>query len=85
MCVVCALKTWSVKYYNAVADIKKEVELALKENPNAVVIVMSDHGLCMLGNTRKDYEGKLETENRADREMFFRDKCGAFMAVRGGG
>jgi hypothetical protein len=78
------LKTWSVKYYNAVADIKKEVELALKENPNAIIIVMSDHGPWMLGNPRKDYEGKLETENGAAREMFFRDKYGAFMAIRWG-
>jgi hypothetical protein len=70
-------KKWSVKYANAIGEIRKELELAIKDNPNAIIILMSDHGPWMLGNPRKDYENVDEIK-----AIHFHDKYGAFMAIR---
>jgi YidC/Oxa1 family membrane protein insertase len=73
------LKTWSVKYYNAIADFKKELRTAIENNPNAIIIFMSDHGPWMLGNPRSDYIGVPDDQLSP---MYFRDKYGAAMAIR---
>jgi hypothetical protein len=72
-------KKWSVKYANAIIEIKKEMNLALEKNPDAIIIVMSDHGPWMLGNPRKDYENVSDEQIS---KVHFRDKHGALMAIR---
>ncbi|MDR1952242.1 MAG: membrane protein insertase YidC [Elusimicrobiota bacterium] len=73
------LKVWSVKYYNAISDFRKEIDIMIKENPNAIIIFMSDHGPWMLGNPRNDYANVLDKDINS---LYFRDKYGAEMAIR---
>jgi hypothetical protein len=71
---------WIPKYYKSVEDIKKELELTVKNNPSAIVIIMSDHGPFMLGQDGMRFYQSLKPDEIT--ELHFRDQYGAFMAVR---
>ena len=71
---------WIPKYYKSVKDIEKEIELTVKNNPSAIVIIMSDHGPFMLGKNGMRHYRELKPEEIT--ELHFRDQYGAFMAVR---
>jgi hypothetical protein len=73
------LKNWTPKYYKSIRDMRRELELTIKNNPHAIVIIMSDHGPVMLSNAQRLYLGLPDDEIN---ELYFRDTYGAFMAIR---
>jgi hypothetical protein len=72
------LSRWIPKYNSNVEQMKNEIELTLKANPNAIIIFMSDHGPRMLEDNITNYPTLSEDEITA---IHFRDNFGAFMAV----
>jgi len=72
------LKRWLAKYKKANQDIKTEIEAAVKNNPNAIIIFMSDHGAFIEDIKRYPKNYRFNKTNY----IKFRDLFGAFMAVR---
>jgi len=72
------LSRWLVKYNKATQDMKTEIEAAVKNNPDAIIIFMSDHGPFIEDITRYPKNYGFHKANY----MKFRDLFGAFMAVR---
>jgi hypothetical protein len=73
------MKNWRPKYYKSIKDMQREVALTVKNNPNAIVIIMSDHGPVMLENAQRLYSNISDAEITP---LHFRDTYGAFMAIR---
>jgi hypothetical protein len=72
------LKKWLPAYKQAIYEMQIEMDSIIKNNPNAIIIFMSDHGPYIMDVQRfpKNYD-----INRVD-YMKFRDIFGAFMAIR---
>jgi hypothetical protein len=67
------------KYYSAIEQIKRSLELTITNNPDAIIILMSDHGPWVLDDTERFH---CEMDSDKVRPIHFRDSYGAFMAVR---
>jgi hypothetical protein len=70
---------WKPRYYKSIKEMKKELELTISKNPEAIVIVMSDHGPVMLDGAMRFYR---DLEAGQIKSIHFRDQYGAFMAIR---
>jgi hypothetical protein len=72
------LRKWLPKYNEAVREMQIEIEESVKNNPSAIIIFMSDHGVFINDVQRipKNYDFN-KTEY-----IKFRDIFGAFMAIR---
>jgi hypothetical protein len=70
---------WLRRYDRSVLNIKYEASIMAEKHPDAIIIFMSDHGPSLLGDHTRSYDAV--PEDKID-EMFFRDKYGAFMAIR---
>jgi len=72
------LRKWLPDYNQAILEMQIEVDSIVKNNPNAIIIFMSDHGPYIMDVQRipKNYD-----LNRVD-YIKFRDIFGAFMAIR---
>jgi len=72
------LRKWLPAYNQAIREMEIEVDSIVKNNPNAIIVFMSDHGPYIMDVQRipKNYD-----LNRVD-YMKFRDIFGAFMAIR---
>jgi hypothetical protein len=73
------IKRWSPRYLKSISDMEKELKLTITNNPNAIVILMSDHGPWLIGDARPYYPSLNSKQMKA---IHFRDTFGAFMAVR---
>jgi arylsulfatase A-like enzyme len=60
-------------------EIEKVLELTISNNPDAIVILMSDHGPWVLDDTSRFH---YYLNNDAIEPIHFRDSYGAFMAIR---
>jgi hypothetical protein len=70
------LRKWKPRYYEAIEKMKEDMKLVIDKDPNAIVILMSDHGPYFF--TRNFLPVKDDQINR----IHFRDLYGAFMAIR---
>ena len=72
------LRKWLPAYNQAINEMQIEMDSIVKNNPNAIIIFMSDHGPYIMDVQRipKNYD-----LNRVD-YIKFRDIFGAFMAIR---
>jgi len=72
------LRKWLPAYNQAIREMEIEIDSIVKNNPNAIIVFMSDHGPYIMDVQRipKNYD-----LNRVD-YIKFRDIFGAFMAVR---
>jgi hypothetical protein len=61
-------KLWEPRYYKAIENMRRDLKLTISSNPNAIVILMSDHGPSLLANATIEH-------------IHFRDVYGAFMAI----
>jgi hypothetical protein len=72
-------KKWVPRYYRSIKDMEREFELTVTKNPDAIVILMSDHGPWLLEDATKYYPSLTSNKIRL---IHFRDTFGAFMAIR---
>jgi hypothetical protein len=71
------IRLWKPGYYRAIEDIKEEVKIVVSNDPDAIIIIMSDHGPYLLE------EGYFKENNNIEiKPIYFRDVYGAFMAIR---
>jgi hypothetical protein len=73
------LKRWLSLYEDSVDDIKYEIELMIRNNPNSIIIFMSDHGPYLLEDGSVFYPNTPEEKITS---IHFRNTYGAFMAIR---
>jgi YidC/Oxa1 family membrane protein insertase len=73
------IKELKERYNFAMYEIKKELESTIANNPDAIVILMSDHGPWVLDDTSRLH---WDLNNDAIQPIHFRDSYGAFMAIR---
>jgi hypothetical protein len=68
------MEMWFPKYLKSIKQIKEELDSVINQNPNAIIILMSDHGPYLF----------FENEDHRKKEIYtlFRDVYGAFMAIR---
>jgi hypothetical protein len=72
-------KRWKPIFYQSIQNMKKDLKLVINSNPDAIVILMSDHGPCLLDDARRRYPSLRDDQIR---HIHFRDMFGAFMAIR---
>jgi len=72
------LRKWLPAYKQAIHEMEIEMDSIVKNNPNAIIVFMSDHGPYIMDVQRIPKNYNL---NKVD-YMKFRDIFGAFMAVR---
>jgi hypothetical protein len=73
------IRLWKPRYYRAIENIKEEVKIVVSNDPNAIIIIMSDHGPFLLGEVLYFYKSQPNMEIKP---IHFRDVYGAFMAIR---
>lgn len=73
------LKKWVPRYYRSINDMEREFDLTVTKNPDAIVILMSDHGPWLLEDATKYYPSLPSNKISP---IHFRDTFGAFMAIR---
>jgi hypothetical protein len=74
------IRFWKPRYYQAIEDIKEELRLTVSNNPDAIIIIMSDHGPTLLGDAKRMYP--TMPNDMEIKPIHFRDTYGAFMAIR---
>lgn len=72
-------KRWESRYYMSIENMKRDMKLAISNNPSAIVILMSDHGPVLLDDASRGYPSLKDDQIKP---IHFRDMFGAFMAVR---
>ncbi|GHT36282.1 hypothetical protein AGMMS49593_00710 [Endomicrobiia bacterium] len=72
-------KRWESRYYTSIENMKRDMKLAISNNPSAIVILMSDHGPVLLDDASRGYPSLKDNQMK---HIHFRDMFGAFMAVR---
>jgi membrane protein insertase Oxa1/YidC/SpoIIIJ len=71
------IKWWKPRYYESIEGIESDLRLAIK-NPNAIIILMSDHGPSLLDDASRFYKALRDDQIK---HIHFRDRYGAFMAI----
>jgi arylsulfatase A-like enzyme len=78
------LERFIINYYASIEQMEKEVKHILSLDPNAIIVLMSDHGTWALSwNIYSVLEDKrFYNDKEISQRMIFRDIFGAFMAIR---
>jgi hypothetical protein len=77
------IRLWKPKYYRAIEEIREEVKIVISNDPDAIIIIMSDHGPHLLEEVGYFVENMPVPPNNMEiKPIHFRDKYGAVMAIR---
>jgi hypothetical protein len=77
------IRFWKPRYYRAIEEIKEEIKIVVSKDPDAIIIIMSDHGPYLLEEVGY-FNGNMPVppNNMEIKPIHFRDVNGAFMAIR---
>jgi hypothetical protein len=77
------IRFWKPRYYRAIEEIKEEVKIVVSKDPDAIIIIMSDHGPYLLEEVGYFVQSMPVPPNDMEiKPIHFRDVFGAFMAIR---